>query len=421
MPTEIKAEEAAEYFTWLGLSQEQQNAAWHFYNDYLEQWTAQFGPQVAAYVELRNEAYEVYAGSREGSLAAAFDEVHQCAARLRGALHAQNELFLSDLMSILAEPQLTQLHRVELALDRKTYQAGFTSLRETNVDLVELICKAKPGEQAAVQSQPAAVERHSDPERLALSDEQMAAIAPVIQEFEVQFVAALKQFALAHQKSRMSYYEAADVLRGAERKDDLEARRAAEHKFHEIVAADSRYLVPVTKRLVNVNRAGLRRLKERLPAVQAEELQRLYNRRAYPEVYPDPARSDHLFEAVAAFEDLMEEQRDALAVLRDQYFSEHAALSEKMATSVFERGLNWVIADPKASNQQLMASWRELEELGLRRERLNESQYARVHALLLPEQVTRAPRSRFEGRTPPRPWSGTSARERRNDRDEAHR
>lgn len=157
------------------------------------------------------------------------------------------------------------------------------------------------------------------------------------------------------------------------------------------------------KRLVEMNRRLLGQALSLISPESAETMRRRYAELAYPEVHPDAALADAVYDQALLLSTLDEFQRASLLALRDKYLSKHQTLSEKLCRSLYLREVQ--IYNGHATNQADGAAEMQVaRQMGIEREELNLAQSKLVRSVLSPEQSALLPEWKFESTPAPRPW-----------------
>jgi len=418
----IDAEDMEQYARWLALSPEQEHAMRRVHEEYIEQWDA-FDDRRDALIRVREEFFETYSvwSTTLAEFEQRIDEGRDLptlakkgnglAAELRAAYAGVDELFFTELESILSDAQLQQMPRVRYARQRHIYHPTVSGLPEGKFDMIKWF-------------QPASEHQSHTSSRGAfeLSADDYALIEPAIAAFEPLFVVALRAYWHASWRAdeprfimmHLSRYEY--LLREHHGVDPDFGAEMDQHR-----RAFRRLKLRAVRSVERANRQGLAMFMAALPEQRANELHQFYHEAAYPEIFPDRSHADPLYDAVLAFEDLSDDQRSAVHAMRDDYERRHAQLSDQMIEHIRTRHLarfnDRSVIDDDTSRGAVIAEQREhLRTTGNERLALNEAQAKVLSELLTPEQIERMPAWDFTADPQPRPWDHTWREPRRSRR-----
>lgn len=320
--------------------------------------------------------------------------------RLRSATQAANLNLWNEITATLAEEQRPVIERAILHHARMQGHRSREAFREREIDLRSLL---QPIMQEPHANTPNKDEASSGDSILLNADQRML-VDGILLDWERARVQALEALWTVEYDAADQLAAATDVFRvmpalqlNEPQERQMNARGAA------MQAEAAQRIRQPSQRMVNLNRATLRQIKDSLPPPTARAVQMMYDAAAYPETCPDPAYAGRLYDAAERIEGLTNDQLALLAALRAAFQQEHDALSEHMMALTSERGLAQFNRGPGWTATVLAIEDKETS-LGQKREILNASQLARIQAALLPEQTQQLPEWDFKKNPPKRPW-----------------
>lgn len=376
MPHLIAKHDLDRYVKYLQPSDEQMAQINRLHQDYLANWKESFDDEISSFNAAWGAVYVDPNSFQEESMEKTYREARLKAEQLGAKLRLANDSFFDEIEVLLSDQQTPGLQRARLAHERFSYKRDKQGLRERHIDLVAII------------------------ERMNLSEPDAGLALAVIVDFEPVYVQALRTAAESEQRGQEFSFGVLDILRQfpnggmhstAQAQADALKEKAGKLKYS------------ASRRLVETNRGGLRRLMSVLSPASAADLERHYLYEAYPEVYPDPMFAGPLYEAALKITDLTEEQKNAFESLQQQYLSNHARLSQQLAEAIFNKRAIQLRCEAGVRQRGLQAE-QKIRELGYKREKLNLAQPMPIRSALLPEQNADLAPWRFEESPPVRFW-----------------
>lgn len=323
--------------------------------------------------------------SNEPDYADRIDDFRREMAVLQREIDESVETFLDELRIVLREEQAPRLERVRRARERLIWRASRTALPEANVDVIRMI----------------------DGFNLAPDDRKTA--ENIIAEYEGRFIEALKRHHHAmDERYKVSYDWENRWQRLAREWNNFppDERVALQERVNELWAKKQHASHDARLRLRDVNREIVARLTGALSDDVAAELLRSYRKESYPDIFPDPAHADRLYEITLQIDDLTNDQRAAIELLGKEFRRRHEALcKEMMEAEQVARGGGRMILDSGEAMRTMYESRFERIDLGWKREALNEEQINVLRSHLLPDQLRDLPEWDFTKDPPRRPWN----------------
>lgn len=371
---------------------------------YREHWRAEFGARVSALRSMVARINGMIAhpetpddGENTVSLLAKYRDE---AGTVRPSLIAANDAFWEQAGVILNESQRPQLECAQRVHRRMELQPREGVIRERHIDLVDLYRPFLTLVDAAdgAQRDPAAWSI------LRFDATESQAVLQILMEWERDRVHALEALVIAEIRAASLRAQAMDMRRAIRLADLSPQEREAQSRPADALRAEAaRFDLPPSRRLVELNRLTLTRIKDVLAPDKQRAASMLYFEEAYPEVYPDTVSAEHLYRIAAAIDSLNVEQRSHLTDLHEAFQLEHDRLSERMMESVYKRGLVEFARGPDCT-VALASEFERQMQLGREREALDFAQLAQIRSVLLSEHAALLPEWDFEKKPPKRPW-----------------
>jgi len=331
----ITTRQMEKYSGMLGLSPEQKEAADALFEGYAEQ-ARNLQEQVRTKMEAVREEF------RDTQDPTVFTKMRESMTEARDARKKLDEGFANDVKAVLTPEQTEKWPAVERAQRRElTLRRGFLS--GERVDLVELTQEEVP-------------------------EEARAAVAPVIEQYEVDMDRELVRRNEAYEKG---FEKLGEMRQGG----DMEGAQAVIEQGREAGA-----------RVRDLNRRYARQIAGMLPDEAKSQFELAFKRGSFPEVYR-PSQASRQMAAATAFEDLTDTQKDGVASLNTAYQRSAEALNEKLAGVIEENEMKVTLETMFRRGEQ------EGPLADLRRERrdLDRTTTESLRKLLTPEQQERLP------------------------------
>ncbi len=371
------------YLWWLDLAEDERRVAEIYFEDFTKRSDADFRQRARAY----------HAGIPSFGSEAYWNIYEQKSAERQAFMKDFGELaevLFTDFATLLTEDQMMRVTRVRNARTRHLYRPGTRELPEGKADLASLLVG------------------------MTLTDEEWAALMPVLDEYEPIFIAALKRTQDAHVRGGKASARMVALLQELDR-ENTEHGRDPDHYinsplYHEaqkLRDERTRITEPASIHLAQVNREWVARIEAALAEENADIFRRRFLETAYKPIHPDPAHADALYDAALALDDLTDEQRDILETLHEEFRRAHERLSFDMR-DIYDRQQEARITASREKREYFTQGIYELAQAGLKREQLNEAQLTKINAILTPEQAKQLPEWDFTEHPRKRPfdWTG---------------
>ena len=251
--------------------------------------------------ELRSQMEAMRDAMRSGEGGGDFSRFRTVGEQFGQKRQQLQDRLLGDVRIMLTEDQATQWPRLERAIRRdQSLRRGFLS--GERVDLTRVIGQVD------------------------LTEEQLAEVATVLEGYEVDLDRAL----VARDEAQTRAMERA---REVFRSGDAEAGEELFEKQRKMSA-----------RVRDVNRRYAREIEGLLAGDLRARFQDSYKRASFPQVYR-PGRGQRVMELITAYEDLTEDQRDAIASIRETHERDAGRLNEQHAAAIEESEMSMSVRD----------------------------------------------------------------------------
>ena len=356
------------------------------HGDYLQQYEETAAPAVEEARQAERAVSPFGGGDEEEERLPSPGDVDRLFALRRGALTAVQEtdgrLFDQIALVIEEEERAARVDRLRLARQRSIFsravgeEGGFTfgggggafiaigggGSSESSVDLAAVV------------------------DELDLPEETMAAVDPLLLDYEQQVTDVFRR----HYEARQAVDEHMQKMSVRARRDasgrgarsfslDAEAHEAVEARRVEAREAESR--------IVQLNRSTCEALRRSLEPSTAQRLQRAYDRQAFRSVFRDPSSVASTLEAALALDDLTGDQRTRLTELAAEYRASYEECCQRMI-ELHKAGAG----DPGSGEfnfQAMQEQMRELEKTRFTRDDLNDRTRTALRVLLTEAQASR--------------------------------
>lgn len=315
IPTAISARDLKQYASRLSLNDEQHAILTQLHASYREKFKTIDDNEITA---ARNAAQALWQwdeamNSNRGMTPEAIELVYRLRRAAIKAVQELDKAFFDDVeMAVLDDDQASLLKRVRLARERSNcnrghdmYGSWMGGTNEGRIDLSNFVRRQK------------------------LSEAELASIDADLEVYEQTATDAFRarlEAALDLQKAQELWQ--AEMSKPREEGGNNPMKISAQ--YQEIVGGPSKRMNEVTATIGTLNRETLDRLVAKLPIDSAHSLRRMFNLRAYPEVYNDELSMEQRFVEVLKLQDLSPEQRRRITDLSEEYRPAYAALCDQM-------------------------------------------------------------------------------------------
>jgi hypothetical protein len=165
-------------------------------------------------------------------------------------------------------------------------------------------------------------------------------------------------------------------------------QRSGWRAYRELLQTKGRTLSEAETAISSANRSALEELRATLPAASFSVVEDAYRRRAYPQVYDDPASAEPHLLAALELEDLSESQREEIRDILGEYRGPYRSLCLRMV-DVHASALEETDGDERNRWQQRGQRRNDLEKLQFDRGELNDKSLRRLRAALREDQTQR--------------------------------
>ena len=290
----INSRNLEQYADILRLTEEQRDVVQILFEEYTQE-TQDLSQELRSQMEGMREAMRSGEGGGDFS---GFRTVGEQFGKKRQALQ---DRLLGDVRIMLTEDQATHWPRLERAIRRnQSLRRGFLS--GERVDLTRVIGQ------------------------IDLSEEQLAEVSTVLDGYEVDLDRALVARDAAQTRAME---QAREVFRSG----DAEAGEELFEKQRKMSA-----------RVRDLNRRYAREIEGLLADDHKARFQDAYKRSSFPQVYR-PGRGQRVMELISAYEDLTEEQRDAIASIGETYEREVSNLNQQHAAAIEDSEMSMSVRD----------------------------------------------------------------------------
>ncbi|CAG1003688.1 hypothetical protein PHYC_03084 [Phycisphaerales bacterium] len=159
-------------------------------------------------------------------------------------------------------------------------------------------------------------------------------------------------------------------------------------------------MTEIGKDLRNLNRDYVRRLSPLMGEAERAKFEDEFNRRSFPRVYRE-AHATKMITSALALPDLSEDQRQQLAVIKEQYTRDSASANERWAKVIEEEEEK----NNGSMGRMMRMGWgqggnEDEKEARTARRELDEKTEDKVKAILTEAQLTRMPEKKIDTRQP---------------------
>lgn len=254
--------------------------------------------------------------------------------------------FMENMQLILTGEQVEQWGRVERYHRRSTSFGEDGLLSGENVDVIMAV------------------------ESLELSEEQMAVVRPVLDQYELEIDRALIE--------RNRVYE--ESMEGAMQLWQNQDFEEMEERYEK--ARD------VAKRVRDINRRFARQVEQTLEGESAARMSRTFKEQSFPRVYRR-GEVGEMVDTVLEFEDLSVDQLEQVETIRAEYIRRVEGMNDNIAKAIeeseLERGVMSLMGRGRGNESD------EIRDARTVRREFDDSTMERIRALLTPEQAERLP------------------------------
>ena len=226
----------------------------------------------------------------------------------------------------------------------------------------------------------------------------MQSISPTLAEYEKELLPILKKQKKAYDKNELVQSRAqrlqSDFYEKWGDEPDPVAQQEMWEEYSKIYQDGNSEANELNEDRRALEDEWLPELTAALPGNEARMLQKAYNEKRYPTVYPDRDNADKVFDRVVVIRDLTDEQRNKLDAIMMQHNQQHDALSQELID--IERANQgpqpWESDMP---DEDQMAEWQrqQMRAAVVRYDRteMNESTRRAIRAVLTQDQAARVP------------------------------
>lgn len=343
----ISTREVQQFERILGLTEEQKLLVDALFEGYTEQVREQQEKMRDAFSGMRERIREGDATVRE--------EIQNEMAALREEGKRIEASFLADVQSVLTEEQSAAWSKVEMMLRReRTLRRGLMSGERVNV--IRLVEEAE------------------------LSEDVRAAIAPTLEQYEVDLDRALVE------RNRFQE-EAMQAARELMQSGDFEAIDELFSKGREF-----------SRRVRDINRRYARQVISMLPEEKQAEVEQAFKAESFPEAYR-PTFAARRLESALGLADLTAEQKEAIEALRGSFTQKMSELNDRLAKAIEEGEESFSVRQMfnRGGNGGERPA-RPGDDVREERRALDEATNESLAKILTPEQVERLPEREERGR-----------------------
>lgn len=273
----------------------------------------------------------------------------------RKARAAMETGFFNDMKAVLTPAQAEKFPRIERQR-RREQTIGFGLMSGERADLVRIV-----GE-------------------LELPADQQSQVEPVLQQYEVDLDRELQNRNKLFEENQSRVREMFEQGATDEMQRVLEQGREA------------------STRVRDVNRRYARQIESLLPDEPRERFSERVRRESFPMIYR-PSFASRVVDAAAAIEDLDDNQKAAIASVRDSYTRESTTLNRQLEQATVKQEETLTVQDLMSRGFRGMGS-EETESLRDKRRELDSSTMDKIRAILTPEQAEKLPRRDERGGGP---------------------
>lgn len=332
----VSSRDVERYVKFLSLAEDQGEAA----KALLEGYQVEFERQAKVMREASDAAREEFRETRDPSV---WQDLMPKFEEFRKTREKSAQGFMNDMKALLTEEQAAKWPRVERMRRRDaTMRRGFVS--GESVDVIRLLDEFKA------------------------SDEQKAAMQPVLEQYEAELDKALVE--------RNELYDAAmNQGMGMWRQGDFAGMDEMLKKGRE-----------AAMRVRDINRKYARQLQGMLPEEEQSRFDSVFRERSFPRVYR-PTYASRAMEIVGGFEDLTEDQKSRVGELRATFEREVGTINKRWAEAVEESEQNMSVRDLMGmggGNEQV-------REARNQRRTLEERTLEQLKSVLTAEQIKKLP------------------------------
>jgi hypothetical protein len=398
VPDPISASELDGYSRRLGLSAQQRVALEQFHEQYREAFSLLRDGEIENFL---NENPLAGAGGRRGGregrggrqggnvmglmmggvdAQAVKESIRQLESIVNKIKALDNTLF-DQIQGLLTEEQSLLVPGVRQARERERYRTGVSRMTAftnpgTTVDLSAMVAN------------------------LALSPDERTNVTPLVTAYESSLTAAVRKLHDSANDATVEMAEKMEALTAQDQGGAAGQRRGGGDDrrmdgFRQVWADIMLRMNEKAVEITDLNRRTERSLNAVLAPPNARRLRSDFYNRAYPEVRGSSSVS-RAFETALTFEDLTQEQRDAIVAMQDQYLGALDAINIEMADMIDEQRktqtfFNWDDERRRAHDEKLSA-------LREKRNGLGDSARAQASATLGPELTEQLERRVAESR-----------------------
>lgn len=371
VPDPISARELEGYAERLRLSEQQYVAVASFHDEYREEFRVLREGEIEQFL---NESR----GLQGGGMGMIFDREADISKSLKaleailGKIKGVDNRFFEQVETVLAEDQQPLMQGVRQARERARHRTGLsrmTSLMNpaAQADLSEMILD------------------------LTLSPDESQAVAALLPQYEASLTTMARKL---HDGAVNMMQETLDKLAEQgltpERMRDRERRGDFWQAARQIMTEVQLKLLAQAADISDLNRRTLRSLTASLSAENARSLRQQYHQRAYAEVNAGPGATARAFDLALKFDELTDEQRQAIAAMGADYNAASDRLIDQMLDMVDESRKTRTFFDFDAEKLRQYAQ--QLEELREKRAKLSASSRQTLEEALGPELAERLDR-----------------------------
>ncbi len=366
LPRPISSRDLTIYCTILGLDEGLTAVAKELHATYVEQFEAESAAPVKALAEAKSSMWNPAEMSIES-----VERAHQ---KRRDALEvmlsADGRFFNELALGVLTDEDFDRLERVRLARLRDVYSVrtnyAFGTLGASNsagrIDIARLVRLASLPEEHI---------QHIDAALLAYEGEMVDALR---EQYEASLAVNLAQ-----EKANVEFTRA---------REDDESNMAMGMRYFELLREPQERLTQASKRIADLNERTIEEIVALLPGNHGRRLQNNYLRRAYPNIYNDPAAMDEKITAAMRLPDLAEQQQMQLAELLGEYRPVYDDLTRQML-DVSRSGTEPNYASFEQEDwREYMEMMEKMQRLRFERNELNARAISRVKSILNETQLT---------------------------------
>lgn len=320
VPDPITSRELDEYARRLGLSAQQRGALEQYHEAYRAQFAILRDGEIEKYLTEANGGGGRGMGGRGAGMGMLFGNTDRKAieASLRqlqtinDRIKALDNSLFDQIQTLLTEDQIIALTSVRQSRERERYRTGLSRMAtfsnpSTQVDLSDIVVD------------------------FTLSPDEKANTAPLLAGYESSLTVATRKLHDDAESSTVSMLEKLEKMGfTAESMQDNRQRGQMFEAFRTVWGEIMTTMNERASDISDLNRKTERSLAAVLSADNARRLRDSFFRRAYPELRAS-SNTARAFETALKFEDLTEDQRNAITAMRQQYLDSVDQLNEQMA------------------------------------------------------------------------------------------